>query len=265
LDGCDIGLLRIVSHSLCSFLSGDESPVNSQREPDNRLVCPNCQALNTPNTVICAGCGVDMDAFRASMPRLQRIKREEAQSHREQLKGEMGSWLQEEKKISRASFMRLMLGLFVVVMIIGLVVSLGSFLYASQYRKSQDDIRNQFDASKLCLQQKNYICARDGFQSLKNAGIANLDDYINQAQLGIAQQYLDSGQSEKAVSELRNLLERDPGNQPAIDLLKLAYGRWIKQLDTEGNWVREWFVANERDARFPPVVPTIPYPNGTYP
>lgn len=238
--------------------------MNPSPAPENRLICPNCQTLNNSYAQICAGCGVNMDEYRASLPRLQRMAAEQAASHREQLQGQLQSKARQDRQISRAAFNRRMLVLLVVALALAVFICLGSYLYASRFRKTQDEVRDQFIASLVCLEMQEYQCAKEGFQALKAARPAwdVLDGYLNDAQFGLARQYFDSGQWEPAVEELRLLLQRDPGNKPAIDMLRTSYERWITQLRIEGGWFKLWFVTRERDARFPegtpsPAPPTV--------
>lgn len=225
-----------------------------QSESENRLSCPNCQALNVPYAVICTSCGIKMDEFRAALPRLQQLKENQASSHRELLADEVEYHIKDDVHKSTGAFRKLILALLVFMVIAGVVVSISAYFYANRVKQSQAEIQARYEASLACLQEEKYSCAQDGFVILINSGInwPELAENLNQAQFGLAKQYFESGQWESAVSKLKDLLERDPGNQKAIRLLKESYNQWIKQLGIEGNWLKRWTVRRERDARFPP-------------
>lgn len=224
-------------------------------DSENRLICPSCNALNAPHARICSSCGINIDDFRSALPRIQQIKDDHTALQVEKLEDEKVLQIQDDIKKSHKAFQRLLLFLLLGIVIVGLIVSGGAVLYANRVKQTQEEIKSYYDASLTCLQAEQYLCARDGFRALlaSNADLPYLPKYLNQAQFGLAQQYFDSGQWEDAVAELNDLLQRDPGNDGAIALLKSSYDRWIDQLGLEGNWLKRWMVSRERDARFPPV------------
>lgn len=228
--------------------------MTTQPDSQNRLICPSCGALNAPHAKVCASCGVHMDDYRSALPRLEQIKESHTAFHLERLEDEKALQIQSDVEKSRMAFRRLLIYLFVGILVVGLLVSGGAFLYANRVKQTQDEARAYYEESLACLQSEKYLCARDGFRALLATGVnlPDINEYLNQAQFGLAQQYFDSGQWESAVNELSELLQRDPGNQKAIDLLKLSYDNWIDQLGLEGHWFQRWMVHRERDARFPP-------------
>lgn len=223
-----------------------------QPDSENRLVCPNCQSLNSPLAIVCSSCGVKIEDFRAALPRLQQLKETLVASQRERLESEKVTQFEEETQIRRRTFRKLLLFLTLGILIAGLVISIGAILYASRVKQTQKELKAQFEASLLCLENEKYLCARDGFQSLIIAGAnaPNLPEYFNQAQFGLAKQYFETGQWEKAVNEFDMLLRNDPSNKDAVSLLKVSYDRWVDQLGEEGKWLKRWMVRRERNARF---------------
>lgn len=195
-----------------------------------------------------------MEDFRTALPRLEQIKSTQAALHWERLEDEKQLEIQKSVKSSQHSFRRLLLVFFVGVVFIGLLVAIVTVFYAIRVRQTQEELRILYETSLRCLQDANYVCARDGFQALETSGaeFPGLDQNINEAQYGLARQYFDSGQWENAVEELNVLLQRDPGNQMAVDLLRASYDRWIDQLGLEGKIFQRWIVRRQRDARFPP-------------
>ena len=226
----------------------------AQPDSENRLICPNCQSLNFPYAVICPSCGIKIEDFRAAMPRLQQLKETKAASQREKLENEKVIQIEEETTKGRKTFRKLLLFLTSGIFLAGLIVSVGAILYASRVKQTQEEFKAQYEASLICLENENYLCARDGFQTLIVSGddFFNLQEYLNQAQFGLAKQYYETGQWEEAVTELDLLLQNDPSNKEAVSLLKISYDRWINQLGIEGKWLKKWMVRRERDARFPP-------------
>lgn len=222
-------------------------------DSENRLICPSCQALNAPHARICSSCGVNIEDFRSALPRLQQIMESHTASHLEKLEDEKTLQIQDDVKKSQKAFQRLLLFLLLGILITGLLVSGGAVLYANRVKQTQEEIKTYYEESLACLQAQKYLCARDGFRVLlaTDSGMPNVLEYLNQAQLGLAQQYFYSGQWEDTVNELDDLLQRDPGNQEAVALLKVSYDRWIDQLRLEGSWFKRWTVRKERDARFP--------------
>ncbi len=223
-------------------------------DSENKLICPSCHALNAPHARVCSSCGVNIEDFRSALPRLQQIKESHTASHLEKLEDEKTQQIQDDLIKSRKVFQRLLLFLLLGILFFGLLVSGGALLYANRVKQSQQEIKVYYDESLACLRAKKYLCARDGFKTLLaiDADLPKVLDYLNQAQLGLAKQYYDSGQWEVTVIELNDLLQRDPGNQEAVALLKISYSRWIEQLELESNWFQKWLVQRERDARFPP-------------
>jgi tetratricopeptide (TPR) repeat protein len=229
--------------------------VTTSPDPENRLICPNCHALNAPLASVCTSCGVNIDDFRTALPRLQQIRINNKASQLEILNDEKTLQIQDEVTSGHKAFQKLLLVLFFAILITGLMVSGGAVLYANLIKQEQEKINISYQKSLVCLQAQKFLCARDGFKSLLtlNTRLPNIMEYLNQAQFGLALQYFDSGQWEMSVIEFNDLLQRDPGNQKAIDLLKEAYDRWVDQLRLEGKWFQKWLVQRERDARFPPI------------
>jgi tetratricopeptide (TPR) repeat protein len=194
-----------------------------------------------------------MDDFRAALPRLRQLKESRASLHQEQLDDEIKSQLEIEVKKSRLSFRNLILLLLGTVVIAGVLISISAYFYANRVKQTQAEIQTLYQDSISCYQLKKYQCACDGFQRLINAGVElpELAENLNRAQFGLAKQYFASGQWESAVDELKDLLQRDPGNRQAVTLLHDSYDQWINQLGLEGNWLKRWSVRKERDARFP--------------
>ena len=224
-----------------------------QPGPDNRLICPNCQSLNAPYSTICDSCGVQMEEFRAALPRLKQLKLDRAVSHQEMLNDEVMFQIQKDVKQSVNAFRRLLLILLILAIVVALILSIGAYLYANQVKRTQEEIQLQINTSLTCLDSKKYICAKDGLQALLISGVNSplIVENLNLAQYGLARQYYESGQWENTVSELKDLLQRDPGNQQAVALLKDSYSKWIEQLGLEGRWLKKWAVRREMDARFP--------------
>lgn len=195
-----------------------------------------------------------MEDFRAILPRLDQLKTNKAVWHREQLEDEKALTIKTDLKRSRQKFRWLIVSLLVVALLVGAAVSLGTILYANRIRQTQAMLQAQYDTSLACLTAEEYHCARDGFQALMASGadFPDLERNWNQAQFGLARQYYDSGQWENAVEELKTLLNNDPGNEAAVEMLKNSYDRWIVQLGLEGKFLKKWSVRRERDARFPP-------------
>ena len=225
-----------------------------QPDSENRLICPNCQSLNSPYATVCSSCGIKIEDFRVAMPRLQQLKETKATSQREKFESEKVIQIEEEIQKSRKTFRKLLLFLTSGIFLAGLIVSVGAILYAKRVKQMQKELKAQYEASLFCLKNEKYLCARDGFQSLIGGkdDFPNLSGYLNQAQFGLAKQYYETGQWEEAVTEFDLLLQNDPSNKEAVSLLKVSYDRWIDQLGLEGKWLKKWMVRRERDARFPP-------------
>jgi tetratricopeptide (TPR) repeat protein len=231
-----------------------ESTVTTPSDPGNRLVCPNCHAVNAPNTTICISCGIKVEDFRSALPRLEQMKSSSVAMHREQLEDAKRLKIQDSIKDSKRSFRRLLLILVVVLAVGGLAAAFGGILYANRVKQTRAEQDAQYLKSISCFQEQEYGCAKEGFQNLiwLGAEYPQLNEKLNAAQYGLAQQYFESGQWERSVQELNDLLLRDPGNKSGVSLLKDSYDRWLDQLKLERKWLKGWAVRRERDARFPP-------------
>jgi hypothetical protein len=229
--------------------------VTYQTDPKNRLICPNCNALNPPGTIVCMSCGIRIEDFKIALPRLEQIKLSRAELHREQLEDEKKLNIQENNLHNYRSLRKLLLIWVTVVFALGLVVSAGAAVYANQVKQTREEQRILYETSLVCLVKEDYVCARDGFRTLMESGanFPGIRDDLNVAQYRLARQYFDSGQWESTVQELNELLKRDPGNEDALDMLKASYDQWINQLGLEGRLIQRWMVRRERDARFPPL------------
>jgi tetratricopeptide (TPR) repeat protein len=228
--------------------------MTDQPTPENRLVCPNCSSLNSLRAVICSSCGVKIEDFRAALPRLQQLKDSRTASQREKLDNEKTIQIEKDAQTSRRSFRKLLLFLMTGIFMTGLVISVGAILYASRVKQNQAELKAHYEVSIVCLENEKYLCARDGFEALVVAGadFPYLIEYLNGSQYGLAKQYFESGQWEKAIIEFDTLLRNDPGNQDAIASMKISYDRWVDQLGVEGKWLKKWMVRRELDLRFPP-------------
>lgn len=205
---------------------------------ENRLICPNCGAVNPPFTTICASCGVRIEDFRSALPRLEHLKSSREASHREHLEDEKKLILQDELRKSQHSFRRLLIVLGAVLLAIGLVVVLGVVLYANRVKEARAEMERQYAASLDCLRQEDYACARDGFHALMQAGASyyDLEEKLDVAQIGLARQYLASGQLEAAIAEMDNLLARSPSSLEGAQVRNTARLGLARQYVASGQW-----------------------------
>jgi len=134
------------------------------------------------------------------------------------------------------------------------LIVIGTAGYARIQRLRQEQLAAQYNAAMMCLENDEYLCARDEFEALlqEQPDYNGAQDRLNDARYGLAQQYVKVGQWELAVAELDALLQERPDDERALALLQETYERWIQ--DAAGR--KEWFTAlrimMQRDARFAP-------------
>ena len=228
--------------------------VKTDSSSENALLCPSCGALNSPKTLICASCGVSLADFWAALPRIRDLQDEQAAIHREQLKDDVSLAIADGMDRGKRQ-VSLQLGAALgIAAVLAILIVIGTAGYARIQRLRQEQLAAQYNAAMMCLENDEYLCARDEFEALlqEQPDYNGAQDRLNDARYGLAQQYVKVGQWELAVAELDALLQERPDDERALALLQETYERWIQ--DAAGR--KEWFTAlrimMQRDARFAP-------------
>lgn len=224
------------------------------------LACRSCQALNLPNAMVCAGCGVRLAAYEAAAPAIAERESEVAAERSRDLAGVNRTTARREVARSR----RRLLFLLGIAIALGLVIlGIGAALtYAQAERSRARDARLAAEYARAvdCQEGRDYVCARDRFVALlgEQRGYADARERLHDVRLALARQYATAGRWQLAVAELDALLDESPTDQAALALLRDVYDRWLADATGRSDWWTAWKVGLQRDARFPPLAPPTP-------
>lgn len=216
------------------------------------LSCPNCGALNTPRTVICASCGVNLADFRAALPRIQEIREDRANTQQIQLEHEALTQIAEEATRARARLKTQIRIAATIAAGLAVLIIIVTASYARQQQLRRRWLAEQYEMAVACLVQEDYQCARDGLEAILQAeeDYADAPQKLSDARYGLAQQYVRSGQWQAAVDELDALLKENPDEERALSLLGETYDRWIADALGRADIITVLRLQLQRDARF---------------
>ncbi len=222
--------------------------------PGEGLICGNCRALNPPNALVCASCGVNLADFRAAAPRFRELQVDQAMAHRQQLARQTSAVVADEVQRSRTQLRWQLRLLFIAAVILAVVTIIGAAYFAAQVRLRNERLAAEYSQAESCLAGRDYICARDAFEAVlrEDPDYLKAREGLQLARYGLAEQYARSGQWQEATDELDKLLKESPADETALRLMKGVYDRWLADAISRGDWLTAWRVRLRRDALFPP-------------
>lgn len=211
-------------------------PDNS--EPEATSICPNCQALNPPNTLVCASCGISLAGFEAALPRFRQLQSEQAQAHNEAVTERISELAQAEADRSHRAYGRQVRLLLVVAAVVGLLAVLGSGLLGNQVRLRKERLARQYESALACLSSGRYQCARDELVTLlrEDSTYLGAQENLAQARYGLAEQYASNGQWQAGINELKAQLRDSPDDTTALWKVQEMYDRWLADAIRRGDW-----------------------------
>lgn len=199
-------------------------------------VCPNCGTLNHPSATICAGCGVDLSAYREAQSRLQEWHSERAQKHQEELDKATATAIDAERDRNRRRF-RSLLRYLVVLAIVGtiLVVVNSTYQAVSEIRR-RARLSAEYERALDCMQTGDFACARDGFVEVlrQESGYRDAEEHLRDARISLAQEYAADNKWDKAIHELNEVLRATGDDDQARELREDYYDRWYRQALSKG-------------------------------
>jgi Tfp pilus assembly protein PilN len=213
---------------------------------DDNLICENCHALNPVNAIICSGCGVNLEQYRANAHRFRKRQEESATVYIGQATTEASTIISNEVAQAKQKLRRQILILLGGAALIAVVI----IVLGAVYRQR---LATEFNQAMTCLTNQDYRCARDGFAAV----LASVPDYpeakknLDEARYGVATQNAQSGQWQVAVNELNALLTDTPNNKAALSLLENIYRRWLADALSRGDWLTALQLQLQILARFP--------------
>lgn len=221
-------------------------------ESDYRPLCPNCQALVPPRSVVCASCGVNLDQFRAALPGMRRAQDERVEIQERDLHVEHAQRVAEENFRTREqSRQGLRMLLIVAALLTVIVAALSAWVVLAQ-RQHEARLQAEYEAAASCLSAEDYLCARDRFQALiaEEEAFRDAREQLALARYGLAAQYADAGLWSNAIDELDALLETRPGDVAALALMEDVYNRWIIDSVGHGDLLSALRLQLQRASRF---------------
>ena len=211
-------------------------PDNS--EPEATSICPNCQALNPPNTLVCASCGISLAGFEAALPRFRQLQSEQAQAHNEAVTERISELAQAEADRGHWVFGRQVRILLAIAVVVGLLAVVGSGFLGNQVRLRKERLAKQYKTAQACLDSGRYQCARDELIALlrEDAEYLGAQQSLAQARYRLAEQYANNGQWQAGINELKAQLRESPGDKIASWMIQDMYARWLADALRRGDW-----------------------------
>lgn len=207
-------------------------------EPETTSLCPNCQALNPPNTLVCTSCGINLAGFEAALPRFRQLQSEQAQAHDEVVAERVSELAHAEADRGRWVFGRQMRILLVAAVVVSLLAILGSGLLGNQARLRKERLARQYEMALVCLSDGRYQCAKDGLLALlrEDSAYPGAQESLAQARYGLAEQYARDGQWQAGVNELKAQLRESPDDTTTSRMIQEMYDRWLADAINRGDW-----------------------------
>ncbi|MCL4299595.1 MAG: hypothetical protein KJ077_27915 [Anaerolineae bacterium] len=187
------------------------------------------------------------------MARIYQIQTDHAMAHQERLAGDTSNLIAEAIAVGRKRLRhQLRLAVIVAGMMAVLVVT-GTAWYTYQQHLRREWLATQYHIARTCLDNGDYLCARDGFVAILQveSNYSEASIHLDEARYELAQQYAQAGQWESAVTELDLLLKDYPADQRALKLLEETYDRWLLDAMGHGDWVTALKIKMQQEARFP--------------
>lgn len=227
--------------------------MSSDALTDKSLTCPNCRAINPPNTVVCRSCGIHLSAYRESQARLIEHKRDSTADHEAQLEASTSEAIVSGLARGRRQLALQLRIVFGAAAILLVVIAITIALYAQAQKQRREQLALQYQSAVSCMRRSDYLCARDGLAALlqEEPTYPEAAPQLRDARYELAQQYLQAGQWQPALDELDTLLRDDPADVRALALTKDLFNRWYKDAVGRGDWVIALRVELQRKARFP--------------
>lgn len=192
-------------------------------------ICPNCGARNAPNTTICMSCGVNIPMFQSAQEEMQKRQRDKTDSHRKELEETTATAISKQKEQVKKQHKLQLRVLFVIAGLVAIAIIAGVALYAYQLRLYRERIANDYDRALTCLKSADFLCARDGFAALLAVEPVYRDasQKLNEARLGLANQYANLEQWQLANDEINAILSASSKDPQALAMQKSINDRKI--------------------------------------
>jgi tetratricopeptide (TPR) repeat protein len=225
----------------------------SDASTDRSLACPNCRAINPPNTAVCRSCGVHLSAYQEAQRRRVALKRDSVADHAAQLDTSTSATIVSGVARNRRQLSLQLRVLFGAAAILLVVIVIAVALYAQSQKQRRERLALQYQSAIACVHRNDYLCARDGFAALlqEEPTYPEVARQLRDARYELAHQYLRAGQWQPALEQLNLLLRDDPTDEPTLALTKDLYDRWYQDAVGRGDWITAFGVDLQRKARFP--------------
>ena len=203
------------------------------------LVCPNCQGINPPGSVVCSACGVNLCRFHTAQERLRERLEEETADHLLRLSEESEETVATHAAHGRVQTKQLLKGLLVASIVLAVAVASVAAFYGHQRRLRRERLARDYEAAMVCLSNDDYLCARDGFAALLRAepGYRDAQAQLNEARYHLARQLGQEGAWTTALTEIDELLKDSPDDTRALALRDEIYNLWLKDAREKRDWL----------------------------
>lgn len=205
---------------------------------DGVITCPNCQAMNAAQTVVCVSCGVRLDTYDAINDLWQEQRTARIASRIQQTRAETATVARAEEQQNRKAFIQRLLGVIVVAgVLIGITWTLA---FLADYRREMRvrQFAQWYTDGELCFEQHDYLCARDAYWEIYKTDptFRDVKRRLTDSRLSLAAEYAQLGYLRQAAWELDQVEPLLPGNTSVVEELFEIRREVAARYSSVGRW-----------------------------
>lgn len=205
---------------------------------DEVITCPNCQAMNPAQAVVCISCGVRLDTFDAINELWQERRSARIASQIQQTKAETATVTRTEVQQNRKAFIQRLLAVMTVAGLLAAIIWALAFLadYRRQMRVKQFD--QWYAEGNSCLERNDFLCARDAYWEIYRTDptFRDVSRRLADSKLGLAEEYTQLGYLTEATRELDQVEPLLPGNTAILEQLLQIRRKIATRYSSAGRW-----------------------------
>jgi tetratricopeptide (TPR) repeat protein len=226
----------------------ERSNIDSTDPTSEHLDCPNCGALNPPDTVICHSCGVNIARFDALLPQMQDLQSEYATKHATQLVLESATQVAEEVQLGKARF-KMQVRWFILILF--LLVGIGSLLtfgYTHYIELRRARRAALYEKGIICLENGDFGCALVNLTKVarEDRNYSDVCEALRETRVSLWKRAVQEENWEEAVSLLEANLRYDPNDAQSARFLSQTYQRWLQSAAENRHWLTYLWVLLRR-------------------
>lgn len=215
-----------------------------------RTTCPNCDALNPLNAVICVACGINLRIFESHADKLVELQKQREEDLLKDIIRNENESLKIEKSRSRKELLK-QLGFAVLFLFIaGIIAALFIINQANTINERRALVNQTLRDGAECYLNQNYLCAIEKFEEAKefeeylsiDLASISISDLILATRGELGKQYLTEGSWEEAIEQFELALRQDPSRDYLAELKQEAYFSWLDEAKENKRFFEQLYI-----------------------